>query len=62
MGTFEEYLERAKDLAEDAKEGAKDVFGEVMSKAKEVTEEGSEARKFVQNAKEETAALAFGAK
>ena len=62
MGTFEEYLERAKDLAEDAKEGAKDVFGEVVSKAKEVAEEGSDARKFVQNAKEETAALAFGAK
>ena len=62
MGTFEEYLERAKDLAEDAKEGAKDVFGEVVSRAKEVAEEGSEARKFVQNAKEETAAIAFGAK
>ena len=35
MGKLDEYLERAKDLAEDAKEGAKDVFGEVMSKAKE---------------------------
>ena len=62
MGTLEEYLERAKDLAEDAKEGAKDVFDDVVSKAKEVAEEGSDARKFVQKAKEESSALAFGAK
>ncbi|MBR3201533.1 MAG: hypothetical protein IKG17_09415 [Mogibacterium sp.] len=62
MGIFDEYLDKAKDLAEDAKEGARDVFGEVVSRAKEVTEEGSEARKIVQSAKEQSAAIAFGAK
>lgn len=62
MGKFNEYLDRAKDLAEDASEGAKDVFGEFMSRAKEVAEEGSEARKLMQNAKEQSSALAIGAK
>ncbi|MBR3125511.1 MAG: hypothetical protein IKF42_08900 [Mogibacterium sp.] len=62
MGIFEEYLGKAKDLAEDASEGARDVFGEVMSRAKEVAEEGSEARKLVKNAKEQSAAIAIGAK
>ena len=62
MGTLNEYLERAKDLAEDAREGAKDVFGEVVNKAKEVADEGSEARKLVNSAKEQSAAIALGAK
>ena len=62
MGTLNEYLERAKDIAEDAKEGAKDVFGEVVNKAKEVADEGSEARKLVNSAKEQSAAIALGAK
>ena len=62
MGTLNEYLERAKDIAEDAKEGAKDVFGEVVSRAKEVADEGSEARKLVNSAKEQSTAIALGAK
>lgn len=62
MGIFDQYFEKAKDLAEDARDGAKDVFGEVASRAKEVAEEGSEARKIVQSAKEQTAAAAMGAK
>ncbi len=62
MGKLDEYLERAKDIAEDAKEGARDVFDEVVSRAKEVADEGSEARKIVQNAKETSSAIAFGAK
>ena len=62
MGIFDEYLEKAKDIAEDARDGAKDVFGEVVSKAKEVADEGSEARKIVKNAKEQSAAIALGAK
>ena len=62
MGIFDEYLEKAKDLAEDARDGAKDVFGEVASRAKEVAGEGSEARKIVQSAKEQSAAAAIGAK
>ena len=62
MGKFNEFLERAKDLADDASEGARDVFGEFKSRAKEVAEEGSEARKIVENAKEQTTTLAKGAK
>jgi len=62
MGIFDEYLNKAKDLAEDAKEGARDVFGEVVDRAKEVSAEGSEARKIVENAKKESAAIALGAK
>ena len=57
MGIFDEYLEKAKDLAEDARDGAKDVFGEVASRAKEVAGEGSEARKIVQSAKERKGAV-----
>ncbi len=62
MGKFDEYLERAKDIADDAKDGAKDVLDEFVSRAKEVAEEGSEARKIVESAKEKSAAIAFGAK
>ena len=62
MGIFDQYFEKAKDLAEDARDGAKDVYDEVMSRAKEVAEEGSDARKLVQSAKEQSAAAAEGAK
>ena len=62
MGTFDEYLERAKDLADNAGEVAKKAAGDVVSKAKELTEEGSEARKLVKNAREEASALSLGAK
>ena len=62
MGKFNEFLERAKDIADDASEGARDVFGEFKSRAKEVAEEGSEARKIVENAKEQTTTIAMGAK
>lgn len=62
MGKFDEYLERAKDIADDAKDGAKDVLDEFVSRAKEVAEEGSEARKIVESAKDKSAAIAFGAK
>ena len=30
MGKFDEYLEKVKDLAEDASDGAKIVFGDVF--------------------------------
>ena len=62
MGIFDQYFEKAKDLAEDARDGAKDVYDEVMSRAKEVAEEGSDARKLVQSAKEQSAAASKGAK
>ena len=35
MDKFEEYFEKAKDFADDAKEGMMDLFGEAMEKAKE---------------------------
>ena len=62
MGKLEEYIERAKDLAEDASDAAKTVAGEVMDKAKELTEENSKVRELTQNAKEQAAAISFGAK
>ena len=51
MGNIEEYLERAKELAEDAGEVAKKAAGEVVSRAKELTEEGSKARELMKEAK-----------
>ena len=62
MIKFDEFLEKAKDIAEDANEGARDLFGEFKSRAKEVAEEGSEARKIVENAKDQTTTIAMGAK
>ena len=48
MGTFEEYLEKAKDIAEDAREGAKDLAEEVESKVKELTDDGRKVRELKQ--------------
>ena len=39
MEKFEEYLDRARDLAGDAGDMAKKIAGEVAGKAKELTEE-----------------------
>ena len=57
MGDFDKYLEKAKDLAEDAIDGAKILTEDVRSRAKELTEEGSKARELVKNAKEQTTAV-----
>ncbi len=62
MGKLEEYLERAKDLAEDATDAAKTVAGEVMDKAKELSEENSKVKELTQSAKKQAAAISFGAK
>lgn len=62
MGKFDEYLDRAKDLAEDAGEMAKNIKGEVVSKAKELTAEGSKVRELTQSAKDQTAAITLGAR
>jgi hypothetical protein len=62
MGKLNEYLDRAKNLAEEASEAARNAADGVVSRAKEVVEEGSETRKFVENAKQQSAAIAFGAK
>lgn len=62
MGKLEEYMERAKDLAEDATDAAKVVAGEVIDKAKELTEENSKVKELTQSAKKQAAAISFGAK
>ena len=62
MGTFEEYLDKAKDIAEDASEGARDLADEVMSKVKDLTDDGKKVRELKQNAKEHASSLTFGAK
>lgn len=62
MDKFEEYLDKAKDLAGDAGDMAKHFAGEVVSKAKELTEEGGKVREMAKNAKEQTAAMTFGAR
>ena len=62
MGKFDEYLEKAKDIAEDAGEGAKDLAGELKSKVKELTDDGRKVKEFGQNAKEQASSLSFGAK
>ncbi len=62
MDKFEKYLDKAKDLAGDAGDMAKHFAGEVVSKAKELTEEGGKVREMAKNAKEQTAAMTFGAR
>jgi len=62
MGNFDEYLERAKDLAEDAGEAARNVAGEVADRAKELMDEGGKARELMRNAKDQTTAAAASAK
>ncbi len=62
MRDFEDYLEKAMDMAEEAGEIAKKAAGEAVDKVKEFTEEGGKARELVKNAKEEAAAVSFGAK
>ena len=60
MGDFDKYLDEAKDLAKEAGEAAKTVAGEVVDKAKKLTEEGSAAREIAKNAKEQATAISAG--
>lgn len=62
MGKFEEYLDRAKDLAEDAGDAAKKFAEDVRSKAKELADEDSKVKELAQGAREQAAAISFGAK
>ena len=59
---IDSYLKKAKYFAEDASEAIKDVADEVVSKAKELTEEGSKARELAKSAKDQASASAFGVK
>ena len=62
MGKFDEYLGRAKDLASEAGDAAKTVADDVVSRAKDLTEEGSAARELAKNAKGQAVSIAEGAK
>ena len=62
MGKFDEYLDRAKDLAAEAGDAAKTVADDVVSRAKDLTEEGSVARELAKSAKGQAVSIAEGAK
>ena len=62
MGKFDEYLDRAKDLAAEAGDAAKTVADDVVSRAKDLTEEGSAARELAKSAKGQAVSIAEGAK
>ena len=62
MSDFNDYLNKAKDLAEDASEGAKDLAGEVVSKVRELTDDGKKVKELKESAKEQASSLTLGAK
>ena len=62
MSNFEEYFDKAKDIADDAREGAMDVADEVMSKVRELTDDGRKVKELKKNAKEQASSLSLGVK
>lgn len=62
MGKYDEYLDRAKDLAEDAGNMAKNFADNVVSRAREITDEGSKVRELKKNAAEQASSFALGAR
>ncbi len=62
MDRIDEYVNRAKDLAADAGDAAKTVAGDVISRAKDLAEEGSAAREIARSAKGRAVSVAEGAK
>lgn len=62
MSTLNEYLDRAKNLAADAGELAKNAVGETVDRAKDLVDEGSKVREMAKNAKEQTASYSLSAK
>lgn len=62
MDNLNDYKKKVKYFVEDASEAVKNVTDEVVSKAKELTEEGSEARELAKRAKEQAAAGTLGVK
>lgn len=62
MEKFEDYLDRAKDLAEDAGGMAKSFVGDVVDKAKDLIDEHEKVKELTRNAKEQAASISLGAK
>ncbi len=62
MSDYNDYLKKAKDIADDAREGAMDVADEVMSKVRELTDDGRKVRELKKNAKEQASSLSLGVK
>ena len=62
MGKFDEYLERARKLADEVGDLAKNVTGDTVNRAKEIMEDGSKARELMQSAKEQSAAISLNAR
>ena len=62
MGDLDKYLDEARNLAEDAAEGAKDLAGEVVSKVRELTDDGKKVKELKESAKEQASSLTLGAK
>lgn len=62
MGKIEEYLDRAKKLAEEAGEVAKNATEEAVGRAKDFMDEHEQVKEVVKNAKNQTASYAFDAK
>ena len=62
MGKFDEYLERARKLADEVGDLAKNVTSDTVGKAKEIMDDGSKARELMKSAKEQSAAISLNAK
>ena len=62
MGKIEEYLDRAKKLADEAGEVAKNAAEEAVGRAKELADERGKVRELMNDAKEQTAAYSMNAK
>ena len=62
MGKIDEYMNRAKDLAEEAGSAAKTVAGDAVSRAKELAEEGGKARELAKSTKAQAASFTEEAK
>ena len=62
MDKFEEYFDKAKDFADDAREGMKDFFGEAVDMAKDLTDDGAKVKEFTENARGQAVSLTKSAK
>lgn len=62
MSKFNEYLDRAKDMAEEAGDMAKKAAGEVMDRAKDLADERGKVKEMMNEAKTQTSAFTQSAK